>query len=192
MSVRPNKKTPVVANGRLVDANIPVDSSGWFAWLSSARRFYFEGERGSFTARREQRRGHRYWIAYHKTGDKLNRVHLGKDEALTLDALNEAAARLRNKVAVVLSLAESEPVEPHRKYAVLVDELKEFIFADTEAQARAVLKRHSRLLAVVTFHEWAEVWSSDPTTQLHIDKRRALWERALRDGTAGKMMNERR
>ena len=103
MGKRPNKDTPVVRLGKLRIGRRPaiaVDSLEWFTWLETAVHFYFEGEDGHFTARRERRqRGGEYWFAYRRDRDKLHNVYLGLTERLTLHRLQESARKLHNKIA---------------------------------------------------------------------------------------------
>jgi LuxR family maltose regulon positive regulatory protein len=83
---------------------ITVDTPAWFAWLEHAMTFAFTSPSGHFTARKErQARGGGYWKAYRTSHGTLHRVYLGKAQDLTLDRLNQAAARLA---------AASAPVAP--------------------------------------------------------------------------------
>jgi LuxR family maltose regulon positive regulatory protein len=98
------RRIPHVADGVLYiqeqsgASEIAVDSPAWAAWLEkrATRSFSFEGRAGTFTARSERRSGgnEEYWSAYRKRGGKLRKVYLGKAEKLTLERLEDAAARL--------------------------------------------------------------------------------------------------
>src|SRR5919112_5093724 len=98
------RRTPHVANGMLHAQESPgapevaVDSPAWSAWLEdrATRSFSFEGQSGTFTARRERRSGgdEAYWSAYRKQDGKLRKAYLGKADKLTLARLEDAAARL--------------------------------------------------------------------------------------------------
>src|SRR5215218_904193 len=83
---------------------IAVDSPDWFAWLDdhATHSFSFQGSSGTLTARKEHRTSGDagYWSAYRKWGGKLRKAYLGKTESLTLEHLNEAAARLAAAAAV--------------------------------------------------------------------------------------------
>jgi LuxR family maltose regulon positive regulatory protein len=99
MPRRANRTTPLVVSGRLYtdDAatGTTLGSPAWFAWLTTATAFYFESPLGTFTAHREQRqRGGWYWIAYRRRNGRLQRVHLGKPDQLTVQRLTDAALTL--------------------------------------------------------------------------------------------------
>src|SRR6185503_17851960 len=93
---------PIVRNDFLAanDARTPasqperVGSRRWTAWLGKHQEFVFKGSVGHLTARREIRRGSAYWYAYRRRSGKLNKIYLGKSEALTLERLEQASARL--------------------------------------------------------------------------------------------------
>src|SRR5690348_7307797 len=99
--------TPPLIQGNLLTyhqsaqpAQLLVDTSDWYAWLSSASTFTFHNEQGTFTARKERagsRRGGEYWKAYRRRHGKLYRVYLGKSEELTLEQLKSVAVVLASK-----------------------------------------------------------------------------------------------
>src|SRR5919202_2610013 len=76
-------------------------SSAWWQWLNApdARSFRFEQDLLSFTARRELQRGHPYWYAYRRTGQRVYKAYLGRSAELTLTRLETIAARLAERVA---------------------------------------------------------------------------------------------
>ncbi|MFT3892824.1 MAG: LuxR C-terminal-related transcriptional regulator [Anaerolineales bacterium] len=75
----------------LIGANrIQVGSQQWFEWLSTAKRFSFKGQSGSFVAQGEKRRNKVYWYAYRRAG-RLIKAYLGKCEELTLERLEEVS-----------------------------------------------------------------------------------------------------
>ncbi len=81
-------------------AQVLVDTSEWYAWLSTASTFTFHSEHGTFTARKERagsKRGGEYWKAYRKRHGKLYRAYLGKSEELTLEQLKSVAVVLASK-----------------------------------------------------------------------------------------------
>ncbi|MFL5698624.1 MAG: hypothetical protein ACJ797_16180 [Ktedonobacteraceae bacterium] len=83
-------------------AQLMVDTSDWYAWLSIASIFTFHSEQGTFTARKERadsRRGGEYWKAYRRRHGKLYRAYLGKSEELTLEQLKSVAVVLASKGA---------------------------------------------------------------------------------------------
>ncbi len=94
-----NRTTPKIVSGRLYTEDeytgTRVGSPAWFAWLSTATTFYYEGRRGTFTAHRESRqRGNHYWTAYRRQVGILHRVYLGKADQLTPQHLEDVAVRL--------------------------------------------------------------------------------------------------
>jgi LuxR family maltose regulon positive regulatory protein len=71
------------------------EDSTWFAWLDEVSSFAFQGQRGSFTARKEtKQRGVVYWYAYRKRKGKLAKKYLGKTADLTFARLEDVAAVL--------------------------------------------------------------------------------------------------
>ncbi len=92
----PKSGTPIVRNELLhADASrVKVGSPQWYEWLSSHRKFTFEGEGGHFIAQCETRRDKAYWYAYRRRGGKLIKVYLGKSEELTPERLQQASFSL--------------------------------------------------------------------------------------------------
>ena len=71
---------------------ISVGTLEWYSWLEQHNSFTFETPRMTFTARKEQRPGGRYWYAYRRMQGKLHSFYLGKSAELTLERLNATAA----------------------------------------------------------------------------------------------------
>ena len=90
--VRDDRLEPLDAAGYA----IPVGSRAWFGWLSELDHssFAFRTPHGSFTARREQRRGRSYWYAYRRRAGLLRKEYLGADDELTSARLAAVASRL--------------------------------------------------------------------------------------------------
>ena len=98
------RRIPDVRGGRLdlldPDGNalppVPVGSPAWFTWLAESENgsFAFRGPHGSFTARREQRRGRWYWYAYRTRAGRLRKEYLGQQDELTPARLAAVASRL--------------------------------------------------------------------------------------------------
>ena len=112
MSRHENRSTPKVVSGFLYtdDAftGTRVDSPAWFVWLSTATTFYYDGRRGTFTARCEPRhRGDLYWTAYRRQRGVLRRVYLGKADQLTAQRLEEVALLL-----IALPHSKGDPAAP--------------------------------------------------------------------------------
>lgn len=78
-----------------------VGSAAWVRWLGSpdAAAFRYEGVTGSFTARRERRRGGWFWYAYRKAGGRLRKAYLGTAVAMTAERLTGVAATLAAPIA---------------------------------------------------------------------------------------------
>lgn len=76
---------------------IAVGSQHWECWLEENVSFRFEsgfaGE-DSFTARRQDREGGKYWFAYRKVSGKTRNAYLGKAESLTVVKMLEVASKL--------------------------------------------------------------------------------------------------
>ncbi len=75
---------------------VRVGSQQWWEWLADEHTttFRFADTVGSFTARRELKRGGWYWYAYRKREGKLHKAYLGKAEELTPERLTDVAATL--------------------------------------------------------------------------------------------------
>ena len=71
---------------------ISVGTAAWYTWLEQHHSFSFGTPGTTFTARKEQRPGGRYWYAYRRGQGKLHTAYLGKSEELTIDRLNTVAA----------------------------------------------------------------------------------------------------
>jgi LuxR family maltose regulon positive regulatory protein len=72
-----------------------VERHDWAAWARQATSFTFQGRKGSFTARQEQRkRGGGYWYAYAHLRGKLNKRYLGSSSQLAIARLEDIADRM--------------------------------------------------------------------------------------------------
>jgi hypothetical protein len=69
---------------------ISIGTAAWYSWLEQHASFTYETPRITFTARKEQRPGGRYWYAYRRIRGKLHSFYLGKSAELTLQRLDEA------------------------------------------------------------------------------------------------------
>jgi len=97
------KSTPTVRDGTLHLAEGKTinlsDSEAWRNWLDEARTFRFEGQGGTFTARRDGRtRGGAYWSAFRRKYHRNFRAYLGKSERLTIEILEDAAANIQAEI----------------------------------------------------------------------------------------------
>lgn len=103
------KDIPLVSKDRLYDpqqlgASIQLDSPAWFTWLDapSTTRFSYALYNqahgyidGFMTVRKEQRsRGGAYWSVYRRQHLRLRKIYIGPSTALTIDRLQQMAARL--------------------------------------------------------------------------------------------------
>jgi LuxR family maltose regulon positive regulatory protein len=71
------------------------EGPAWVAWLEQVTSFAFQGQAGSFTARKERKqRGTSYWSAYRRTQGTLAKKYLGTSRDLTLARLEAIAAQL--------------------------------------------------------------------------------------------------
>jgi LuxR family transcriptional regulator, maltose regulon positive regulatory protein len=77
-----------------------VGTPRWYAWLETATAFSFEGEVGTFIARKMRagnRRGSWYWRASSFKHGRRFQCYLGVSSNLTLSCLSEAARRLTKR-----------------------------------------------------------------------------------------------
>jgi LuxR family maltose regulon positive regulatory protein len=88
-------RLPAVRNGMLHtalrEALTQVGTPEWFVWLQEARSFTYAGAAGTFTARHEERSGHRFWYAYRQRDGALRKSYLGRSRDLTLQRLEQTA-----------------------------------------------------------------------------------------------------
>ena len=81
------------------ELHLSLDSPEWFAWLASVSSFRFVGKLGRFTACRVYDKGPtRSWQAHRVIHQRHYKPHLGLTECLTIDRLEQAAARLQSYV----------------------------------------------------------------------------------------------
>jgi hypothetical protein len=89
----------VVICPKVGELHLLPDSPEWFAWLASVSSFRFVGKCGRFTACRVYDKGPtRSWQAHRVIHQRLYKPHLGVTEGLTIDCLEQAAARLQSYV----------------------------------------------------------------------------------------------
>ena len=89
-----------------------AECPAWFALLEQVSSFTFQGQAGSFTARKERKvRGASYWSAYGKTQGTLAKKYLGTSLDLTLARL-EAIARQFTTASALPALPQSETRAP--------------------------------------------------------------------------------
>ncbi len=120
MRKAPLKGTPVIKGGKVWISDLSwmsLDTPEWFHWLLGEDRFRYEGEEGTFSARREKRqRGGNYWFAYRRVDGKLYNVYLGRTAQLTQERLRAAAVKLQDKAAgaaaVQKGAADKRPAVP--------------------------------------------------------------------------------
>jgi hypothetical protein len=87
----------VVICPREGELHLRPDSPEWFAWLASVSSFRFVGKCGRFTACRVYDKGPtRSWQAHRVIHQRLYKPHLGVTECLTIDCLEQAAAKLQS------------------------------------------------------------------------------------------------
>ena len=132
-------------------APVVVGTDVWYDWLANAsvQSFSFEGQRGTFTARRERKRHGWYWYAYRKRGGKLSKAYLGKNEDMTLERLNAVAESLMaggSRHSTIATSAQKGRASSHN----LPVQLTAFIGREQEVVTACVLLRQSgvRLLTL--------------------------------------------
>jgi hypothetical protein len=119
--------------------DIELDSSEYFAWLSTLRSFHFEGKEGRFTARLEKRKNkdgstREYWSAYRKFNKKQLRRYLGTTDKLTIAILEEAARHLTNKCTT-----------PKMKTQRKSPEKREILYARIAMNDKAIVERNTSI-----------------------------------------------
>lgn len=76
------------------------DSSAWFDWLATLSSFRFVGKQGRFTAYRKGRMSRR-WSAYRTIHQHDYQHYLGTTDHLTIDCLEQMAAKLQSYMAAL-------------------------------------------------------------------------------------------
>lgn len=91
-----NRSTPKVLGSVLYgdQESMSVGTPGWYQWLLRGETFYYEDNRGTFTARCELRSGGQYWYAYRRQAGRLSKRYLGKSDELALNRLAAIAVEL--------------------------------------------------------------------------------------------------
>lgn len=90
----------ITANNQVIAA---VGSTAWFEWLDNNRAFQFEPQSSTtgllwnYSAQKERRKDGMYWIAYKRFQGKLERIHLGLSQDLTLEKLLDTSRRFPAK-----------------------------------------------------------------------------------------------
>jgi non-specific serine/threonine protein kinase len=134
----------LVTQGRLTFHNgvesIEIGDVVWRQWLNApaTTSFHFEAEGGSFTARRERRRGHVYWYAYRHRGRRLKKVYLGRSDDLDQIRLSAAAAQLCGKASTAQARRKTTrhlPRQTEESYSSLPAPATRLIGRDREIAA---------------------------------------------------------
>jgi hypothetical protein len=76
------------------------DSPAWFDWLATLASFRFVGKQGRFTAYRKGRMSRR-WSAYRTIHQHDYQHYLGTTDHLTIDCLEQMAAKLQSYMAAL-------------------------------------------------------------------------------------------
>ena len=101
----PNQDVPTVERGVLHyrdddgEYHIKLVSKTWSNWLMTVTRFYVQTADGRLIVRKEGQRGGPYWWAYRRQSNTVKRVHLGKDDDLSMEQFEAAAVELTRKLA---------------------------------------------------------------------------------------------
>ncbi|NTW01426.1 MAG: AAA family ATPase, partial [Oscillochloris sp.] len=98
----PVRRLPTVIDGLLQPTSstnatpIMLDSPAWWEWLDDPANhsFSYQTSYGLVTLRREHKRGHWYWYAYHAAHGRLHKVYVGRSTKMSADCLHEIAHKL--------------------------------------------------------------------------------------------------
>jgi hypothetical protein len=90
----------VVICPELGELALTLDSPEWFAWLATLSSFRFVGQQGRFTAYRKGRMSRR-WSAYRTMHQHDYQHYLGTTDHLTIDCLEQMAAKLQSHMAAL-------------------------------------------------------------------------------------------
>ncbi len=104
-----NDVLQVPGTRRVPAQTIQVGSPVWQTWLRHHDGFFFEGEAGHLSARRELRRDIAYWYAYRRRDGKLFKAYLGRAEELTRERLEQASARLAGQATLARFVNPAKP-----------------------------------------------------------------------------------
>src|SRR5215469_2902442 len=107
-TVREGSLQQHIGEGASTDT-ISIGTPAWYSWLEQHHSFTFETPRTTFTERKEQRPGGRYWYAYRRIRGKLHSFYLGKTEELTLERLN-AAKEVFERAGAALEGGADQPL----------------------------------------------------------------------------------
>ena len=106
---------------------VRVGSQQWWEWLTGEHTttFRYVDTVGSFTARREQKRGGWYWYAYRKREGRLHKAYLGKPLELTPERLANVSATLATvkKESNAIHQSPRESAEGQRDSSLLLSKL---------------------------------------------------------------------
>jgi hypothetical protein len=82
------------------ELHLTPDSSEWFDWLATLSSFRFVGQQGRFSAYRKGRMSRR-WSAYRTMHQHDYQHYLGTTDPLTIDYLEQMAAKLQSYMAAL-------------------------------------------------------------------------------------------
>ena len=82
------------------ELHLTPDSPEWFDWLATLSSFRFVGQQGRFSAYRKGRMSRR-WSAYRTIHQHAYQHHLGTTDHLTIDCLEQMAAKLQSYMAAL-------------------------------------------------------------------------------------------
>ncbi|MEW5717573.1 MAG: LuxR C-terminal-related transcriptional regulator [Chloroflexota bacterium] len=106
-----NDVLQVPGTRRVPARTIQVGSPAWQTWLRHHDGFFFEGEIGHLSARRELRRSITYWYAYRRRDGKLFKAYLGRSEELTRERLEQASTRLAGQATLARLVNHAAPAD---------------------------------------------------------------------------------
>ncbi len=93
-----------------LDLVLGLDTPTWREWLEQVASFAFRGQKGTYTARKEQiKQSDWYWYAYQRAQKRVRKKYVGKSAALTVQRLEEVA-QLFNAEQATEGEPASDPV----------------------------------------------------------------------------------
>lgn len=93
----------VMTSSQEGELSLVPDSSAWFNWLATLSSFRFIGREGRFSACRDSEHGQRTrcWIAHRSVHGRLYKHYLGVTDHLTINRLEQMAARLQSHLTTL-------------------------------------------------------------------------------------------
>ena len=128
---------PIASNGalKLPFSELEIGSQTWFEWLSTAKSFRVETNKGSYTATKRERKGIHYWYAARKERGVVKNVYLGAAQELDWEGLETGVVKLNEAFGgvqpeVIQFVTDPTHVQPSQLYnqkelEILITEMKQ-------------------------------------------------------------------